>query len=1035
MSENLLDILLPHVKDAIYTKRTRIQDWYFTEDRVKNPYAVNLRVKDWEQGQLPITWGGYNKTLWFRATFDTPTDFLDKAAVILLDFPEGLVYVDGVERQGVDKYHPEILLAEKVAPHHTFSVAVEAYSGRKTEMNRFANAEIAILNRTAHALYHSLLTLSEYQQSIDHPHARELKEIIRRTIVYLKYFKPGGEEFPHAIGRAWKFLSSILENDFKTIVPGHVHLIGQSHIDVAWLWTFDEAVKKCGRTFSTALQLMDEFPDFRFMQSQAILYDYTAQHYPQIFDRMKKQIAEGRWEVEGSTWVEPDCNIPNGESLVRQILFGKRYFKQEFGIETRTMWLPDTFGFNWAMPQILKKSGIEYFFTTKLIWNDTNKFPMNSFFWQGIDGTKVLSHIPPLGLEALIRPEDIKRTWEEYQQHETSQEVIQTFGYGDGGGGPTKAQLQVMPIVRGLYNLPSSGISSLKIFFEKLSTVSTNLPVWNDELYLEKHRGTLTTHAWIKKENRECEILAYTAELLASVCTIHGTNSNCRKYPQSDIEKAWQGLLTNQFHDILPGTSIPEAYADVRHMYANIRTTFDEIIIKALEHLTDPIAKSVVAELTITLFNSLEWERAEYVEIVTPFHTPTCTVVDESGNNVDCQVISDGKKGKTILCYVENIPPYSGKTLTIRPCDAAPTESEDFSISERIIQTPIYKVRFDKRGQFSSIYNKTLKKEFLKKSSRANHFVAYRDTPKQWEAWDIDADSERHKLELLSLKSLTITEHGPLRATLHAEYTSPTGSVIKQNIRFYHKTSKIDFDTLVDWHEKQILLRTAFPLNLPAKTATFEIQFGVIERAINPTSPIEKAKFEVPVQQWMDISNKNCGASLLNDCKYGAGIVDGGLRLSLIRSPHYPHPIEPWHLNDNRVTDQGLHKFMYSFYSHKGDWRTGETARRARELNNPLRILYNRKRRDVEPLLHLSQPSIVIDAVKKAEDSTHLVIRMHESHGTAKSTIVSFGFPVKEIIECDLMENDLHPIKPEKNKLALKFKPFEIKTFKVLPKK
>ncbi len=1032
MKEDLLEQILPHIKNHIYPLRIQLQEWKTKEGNIPDAEHPTLNDRKWETFRLPGFWGGYDKTVWFRHRMTIPPEFSGKPAALLLDLNEALAYINGKVHQGIDRNHQEILLTRKARANQTLLIAIEAYSGRKHERSTFANAELAVLNPTARTLFYSLQYLRDLERVLgsNSAEAKEAKELIRKTLIFLKYFKPEGEEYPNAIGRALKFLQTALATEFSTTVPGLVHLVGHSHLDVAWLWTLRETKRKCARTFSSMLQLMEEYPEFSFTQSQALLYQFVEEHYPDLFKQMKQRVVEGRWEAIGSMWVEPDCNIPNGESLIRQLLYGKRYFKEKFGVESQVMWLPDTFGFPSSLPQILIKSGIKYFFTTKLLWNDTNKFPHNTFWWQGIDRSRVFAHIPPVGLEGLATSKDIKKSWEAFQEKELSGDVLQTNGHGDGGGGPTKEHVEIARLFTNFPGLPQARISSAKQFFEQAQDRSHDLPVWNNELYLERHRGTYTTHAWVKKENRQCEALLAHAELLSTLAILTQKKSSFRHYPQQAIEQAWKKTLLNQFHDILPGTAIADAYDDVRQNYVDIRSSCREIIQRAIESLTDPAQKRS-NEFVFTIFNPLGWQRDEYVTLSFKSNKKYFIVRDIQGQEVDSQTIERGQGTVRLLCFVRNIPPYSFVTLTVSASDTKQSQLQLWKITTRTVETPIFKIRLDTKGALSSINDKQLRREFLRKGKRGNVFHTFFDKPKQWETWELDSDFEAKQLTLFRLKAVKIVEAGPLRAVLRFEHRIPHSSAIRQDIILYHESKRIDFVTQVKWFEKQTLLKVAFPFDIKSSLPTYEIPLGAITRPSKSSNPVDRAKFEVPAQQWADLSDARSGVSLLNDCKYGYDAKETTLRLSLLRSPHYPHPIEPGKLTDIKVTDQGDHEFTYSLYPHAGDWRKGSTVRRARELNQPVVVVPNRVGKKIPPVVTASHPSIIIESVKKAEETQDVVIRAYEAHGEPRDASFEFGFSIEHIVECDLMENAIQTLKFSKFKTVLRFKPFEIKTLKV----
>ncbi len=1033
MHTDLLTQTLPFIKSHIFPASIPISDWKLKEGDLSNGASTTLNDTTWWNYTIPAPWGGYDKTVWFRKRLSMPEEFAGKRVGLVFDIPEALLYVNGKAYHGIDKNHQEVLLTEKARTNQTFYLALEAYSGRQRELSTFSSAQLVVINPVARALYHGLTALHDIEKLLGQssPETKDIKELIRQTLIFLKYFKPEGEEYPNAIGRAYSFLSRTLETEYKTSIPGLVHLIAQSHIDVVWLWRLRETIKKCGRTFSTVLRLMEEFPEFNFSQSQAYLYQLTKEHYPEVFKEIKQRIAEGRWQAIGSMWVEPDCNIPNGESLVRQVLHGKRFFKNELGVDSDILWLPDTFGYNWALPQIMKKSGIRYFFTTKLTWNDTNPFHHNTFWWRGIDGSKILTHMPAVGLEGSVNPKDIKKSWESYHEKEKSPNTIQTFGYGDGGGGPTPEQIETARAVKTIAGLPSSLLSTTSQFFKTIEEQAKEFETWNDELYLEKHRGTFTTHGWIKKENRESEALLYTTEMLAVLGMLLGTKGASRKYPQQELEHAWKILLLNQFHDIVPGTAIAEAYDDVRDDFNTLRTACDHIQKQSLSGLVEKEGKKKEAkDFRFSVFNALGWERTAYLTLEIPSQEKSFSVSDGAGDPIEHQVLGRRKGTTLLLCYLENIPPLSFSSLIVTPSAAKPAPPAPWRITNRLVETPGYRVRFDSRGQISSLHDKSLRRELVAKGARANHFQAFKDVPKQWDAWDIEAEYSNRSVDLFKFERLRIIAAGPLRATIRLELRSDNGTRLSQDMHFYHKSPRIDFQTSVTWKEKQTLLKVAFPLNVKTRTATYEIQFGALRRTTKPVDSQQKAKFEVPAQQWADLSEPKFGVSLLNDCKYGYDASDSTLRLTLLRSPHYPHAIEPWRLNDERLTDQGEHIFTYALYPHAGDYTVGESLQRARELNQPL-VVVGGTPEQIPSLVTVSSPNIIIDSIKKAEDSDDVVIRLHEAYGQTLKTTLTFGVRADAAADCDLLEQEISVLKISKSKLALKFTPFEIKTLRI----
>jgi alpha-mannosidase len=1034
MAIDLLEQIHPHIKDSIYPLRTELSDWRMKEGDIPDGGSASLHDKSWTSIRIPFQWGKYDKMYWFRETITITSNFSGKPLVLLLDFPEALLYLNGKPFHGIDRNHKEILICEKSKLNEQFIIAIQAYSGRKHEHNTFSFAQLAVLDTTASRLDSALTVLQELDKLIDHGsfESKKIRDLIHRTLIFLKYFKPGSEEYPNAIRRAYNFLLNTLETELKTTIPGLVHLIGHSHIDIAWLWTLHETTKKCGRTFSSVLRLMEEYPEFKFSQSQPVLYGITKRHYPDLYKQINQRITEGKWEPLGAMWTEADCNIPNGESLVRQILLGKRFFKQEFGVDSNILWLPDSFGFNWSMPQILKKSGITNFYSCKLLWNDRTIFPYTSFWWQGIDKTKILAHISPVGLEGQITPKSLLKNVNPSEQEPPVPPILQTYGFGDGGGGPIKENLQFAVVLKTIIGLPSSQLSTAQDFFKQLEEQSIDLPTWNNELYLETHRGTYTTQAIIKKENRECENLIYSSEILSTLAMLYGKNIAARRYPKQKLDEAWKKLLLNQFHDVITGTSIAEVYKYAQQDYKEIRNLCAEIKSNCIQGISFP-AKKRKSEFHFLLFNALGWGRNEYVEIFVKSNEKHLSVEDTDGNPVLHQIVEQTKAGQTLLCFVENIPAFGFKQLLVRIHGNKAELLEPWAASSNKLETPFYRIHLDSKGAFKSLYAKHLRRELFQKGKTGNFFATFRDVPKQWEAWNIDAEYEKHRLDLWKIKQYKIIERGPLRATIRLELKTENGSILSQNIRFYHQSPRIDFQTDIHWQEKQVLMKVAFPFNMKISNATYEIQFGAINRSTKPRTETDIAKFEVPAQQWADMSDAKYGVSLLNNCKYGYSAKENTLQLTLLRSPRFPHPIEPMHC-DEEVIDQGEHRFCYSLFPHSGDWTKGGTVHKARELNNSIIIFQNLYADNIPSLLESSKPNIVVDAIKKAEDSNAVIIRMHEAHGVPTDTSLRFGIDASNAAECDLLENEEKSHKIIKSKLILKFKPFEIKTLKLIPK-
>ncbi|MEX0602202.1 MAG: glycoside hydrolase family 38 C-terminal domain-containing protein, partial [Bacteroidota bacterium] len=789
---------------------------------------------------------------------------------------------------------------------------------------------------------------------------------------------------------------------------------------------------------TSALRLMEELPDYRFSLSQAALHHAIKTDYPEAFRQIKQRVTEGRWEPLAGFWVECNCNLSGGESLVRHILYGKRFLQSEFGIDSTVAWLPEASGFPGTFPQILAQGGFSHLVTTRINTASVTRVPYNTFWWKGIDGSKIVTHIPPVGLEGQVTPRDLKKCWESFRQKETLVDVLSTFGSDGGKRPPSKEQFHFLQIFKEIPTLPKSRQSGAEEFFRRLeetrssahrgTPLSHPLPVWEGELYLDRHRGTYTTQGGIKKANRAGEILLYNAELLCSLAALQAKGG--RRYPTREIEDAWKSLLLNQDHHILGGTSIEDVSVQALHDAEDVRTTGSAIVSAALSGLTKA-RKSGNGEFHFTVFNTLPWTRSGYVEIEAPTPEKHLEVRGPGGEILESQVLQKSKGGTRLLCYIENIPPCSGFSLTVASSRKQSSAPEPWARTNRTVDGPLFRIRIDGKGQLTSVYDKRLRRELLQKGGRANVFQTFPDKAKQWDTWDIEPEFDNRKADLFRLRSSKILHSGPICTVLRFVHSSINRSTITQDMWLYHKVPLIEFRTTVRWSEKHILLKAAFPLNVKTTSATYDIQFGTMHRPTKPRSPEDKAKFEVPAHEWVDLSDQKFGVSLLNDSKYGHDVREGTVRLSLIRSPRFPHEVDPGKLYGERHTDQGDHEFRYALFPHGGDWKQGETIRRAREFNVPFLVTPDSTPRPVPPFVTNLPKNLMISSVKKAEDGEELIVRIYEAHGHSSKTTLEFGYGIEKAFSCTLLEKDVAPLKSSRNKLVLKFAPHEIKTLKL----
>jgi alpha-mannosidase len=820
-----------------------------------------------------------------------------------------------------------------------------------------------------------------------------------------------------------------------------IRLVGNSHIDMAWLWPWTETVEVVRNTFQSVLDLMREYPDFKFTMSSARTYEWMQEKYPDLYKQIEQRVKEGRWEIIGGMWVEPDLNMPDGESLVRQILVGKRYFNKNFGVDVKIGWNPDSFGYNWQLPQIYKKSGMDYFVTQKLMWaHEFTVFPYKLFWWQAPDGSRLLTYFPhdyagaidgdSLGTDLSIWMPSI------YGKELTdTPEMMHLYGVGDHGGGPTRVMLDhaeqlkspgtVFPRVQ--FSFASSFFSDLE---KKLP--STQVPVWDGELYFAYHRGVFTTQAETKRRIRRAEESMLNAEKFASLATLYG-----RAYPQDEMELAWKNLLFDHFHDIMPGSGIAVNYLDAKRNLEDVTRVANEVTHGALREVAAHI-NTQGEGVPVMIFNALSWPRTEVIEIEVQLPAPArqIEVVDLSGKAAESQLLTiDADTHRAHFLLLAKAPAFGYQTYFVRASASAPTNHSAVKASADSLENEFVHLKIDSQtGCMTSLFDKRSGTETLapaetdsggpKNSTCGNLLQTFVDKPKQWDAWNIDADFEDKHWDLDKADEVKLVESGPLRAVIRIK-NHFQNSTFSRDITMYAGAPRVDVKMQADWHEKHILLKVAFPLSAHNDKATFEIPYGSVERPTTRNTPAEKAQFEVPAQRWADISDAKHGFSLLNDCKYGYDAKGNVLRLSLLRSPEWPDP----------HADEGQHEFTYSLYPHGGTWRDALTIRRGYELNYKLVAKQTEKHQGkLEPnhsFLQTPQENVIVTALKKSEDGNELVLRFYEWAGKEGDVKLQIPPGAESASETNLMESSTGTLLLQNGFVVLHTKPYEIKTLKV----
>ncbi|MCQ2794581.1 MAG: glycosyl hydrolase-related protein [Bacilli bacterium] len=910
--------------------------------------------------------------------------------------PQGTLYLNNRLVQGIDINHREVLLEDG---HYTFYLYMYTHEFAHSFPLHFS---LVYKDKRVEEAYYDYWTIQEDIHILlknDPNYAPSLKVV--NEAMNLIDLRNRDELFFASLKKSHAYLINHYFKgelcDKKDVI---VDCIGHAHIDMAWLWDIEQTHHKGLRTFATALKLMEEYPDYKYMHTSPQLIKFIQKDDPELFARIKKRVQEGRFELDGAMWVEPDCNLTSGESLVRQILYGKNYLKKEFGIDSKTLILPDVFGYSYQIPQILAKSGVNRFVTGKIGWNDTNRLPYDSFKWVGLDGTSVFTYListcdanPRVGVKdtnyttynGWMTANQLLGTWNRYEVKKYNNRVITTFGFGDGGGGPTREMLEKEKRYR--FGLPNLGKTHLTTLKDSLKAIEDNFnrsckkfgktPTWKDELYLEYHRGTYTSVPRIKKYNRDLEFSFLNTELIASLDAI----INHRQYPKDIIDENYETFLLHQFHDILPGSSIGKVYEDADKYLGKILKDNKSIINKHLDAL-------------------LCKENSQYM------------VFNPNAFNMDTPVMVNHK------CYVvKNVPSvgYQSFKLIHQP--------NQIKISERHLSNAYFDVRFNKLGEITSCYDKTHKKEMVKPNEVINQFVVYEDMPYKYDNWEMSPYYKQKRYPITSPATFSVINKGDCQGfKITRRYYKST---IVQFVYLYNGIKRVDFVNQITWKEKRQLLKIHFPFNVKCEQARFDIQFGSIGRNVKPKNSFDEAKFEVCGQKWVDMSDGKYGIALINDSKYGYGTNDNDISLTVLKSGSYPF---------DGATDI-CPEFRFALFPHLGDYRNDEIVKESHAFNRPAFVYENKKAKGYEDIKHsfisLAASSVVLETVKRAYNEKAYIIRGYETGGRAHEVRLNVNVPFKTAYLADLMENNLKPLLVKNNTIKLNIKPFEIFTIKI----
>ena len=980
-------------------------------------------------------WGYRECYCWFRQTVKIPDSFKGQHVIYNITpyarnwenevNPQFIICVNGKVVQGADSNHRYVTLTPCAEGGEELEIAINAYSDDwewKGEIQ--LGAQLQVFDDVAFCTYFDILTplkVAKYKDEDSDARVNILKALNEACNI-LNIDTNNREVFRQSCIEASEYLDKNLYGKFEEAT---CWAVGHTHIDVAWLWRLRQSRDKACRSFSTVLKLMEEYPEYKFMSSQAQLYEYVKEDYPEVYEKIKERVKEGRWEVEGSMWVEADTNVASGEALVRQFMVGKRFFRDEFGVDNKIMWLPDVFGYSAAIPQLIKKSGMDYFMTTKISWNEYNKFPYDTFKWRGIDGTEVLSHFPPschatvnersnwqTTYNSKLRPLYVLGGYKRYSQKDLSKDFLMSYGFGDGGGGPTIEMLEYgRRMEKGIQGCPVVKQSTSLDFFRDLDKkVSGNkhLPTWCGELYLEFHRGTLTSQARNKKYNRKSECLYHDVETL---CAIANKETGLA-YPREELLKNWKTILLNQFHDILPGSSIAIVYEDSKEDYERVLKAGCEMAGKAQSEL---LSKINLAEDSIVVFNTTGFNRHDAVICEIPCEEEFA-LFDKNGKETPYQKTFDGK-----IVFVADVPSKGYATYTVKK--ATPGKFDFVNATANKVATPYFYVEFNDEYNISKLIHKQTGRSVAPDGQTVGKVIAYQDRPHNHEAWDIKCYFDEKSWEL-DFKEAEIVELGAVRAVYKVDRAF-RDSTFTEYYCIYNDLQRIDVDYEADWHEDHVVLKADYPVDVNATKATFDIQFGNIERSTTTNTTWEFAQFEESMHKWADLSDNGFGLSVINDCKYGCDVKNGHIRPTLFRCA----------TNPNHIQDREHHSFSFSIYPHAKRANDSDVVKEGYNVNFPLYAIPAKAQEgNLAPeysLVSCDKENVVIETVKVAEDSDHIIVRAYETWNSKTPVVLTFCNEIEGATECNLMEEEDEAVAFENNTLTATFKPFEIKTFKV----
>ncbi len=988
---------------AVFSDHLPITDITLAETADHLSFAVGSSLTT-----SPITpgsrWGSPWGTGWFRLSVSIPPEW--RGQQLALHFEPGgeaLVYLDGKPWHGLDRRRTWCLLPADL-PEGPLLLHVEALAddtsaeGEAWAPRVMRQPRISRFNEALWSLWHDLTALAELAPLLESDSVWRARLIrgLSEAVDPFDYRDLSPAAFATSIGAVRSRLAPLYACHAQASAP-RACAVGNAHIDLAWRWPFSETRRKSVRTFANVLRLQERYPEFTFHQSQVFLFEAVKATQPALYAEILERCREGRILIVGSMYAEADCNLPGGESLVRQILYGNRFFKEELDQTSRIMWLPDTFGFPASLPQLIRRGGMQWFFTHKLAWNNFSKFPFHSFVWEGLDGTQILTHCTPAdSYNSELDPEHLRHAQRGYREKDRSSAFMIPFGRGDGGGGPTPLMLERLRRYSNIEGLPRVTPMAPEAFFEQLESERPQLPVWRGELYLERHRGVFTSQAEMKRLNRRLECMLHDVEWLTAW---RGAA------PAVLVDEAWKSLLLHQFHDVLPGCAIRDVYVKAERDLS--------ALLQRLEALRRDLVPAVAEGdggdgVPIVVLNSLGWERREAVSLPRAAATAVC---DAAGANLPAQIVDDR------LHFMATVPPFGSATYYLRE-GAAPTAP-----STPAMENAHLRVDFDEAGRLIGILHKASGRQLLAPGSIGNQFQFFIDKPVQFEAWEIEPWTlERPVTVDGELLGSEIVESGPVRTVLRQQRRL-SRSRITQEIILQVDSPLIRFETSIEWgDERDLLLKVAFPLDVRSQSARYEIQFGHVHRPTHANTPADAAQFEVPAQRWADLAEPDFGVALLNDGRYGYDARDQILRLSLLRATTFPDPQADIHRT---------HRITYAILPHGPDLM--DVVRAGYALNHPLIITgaSGASSAPAPPLVTLEGDNVILETIKPAEGRDGLILRLYEARGCHATVTLRFPRPVASVHETDLLENDEQCLVTGESSLTLSFTPFTIRTLRM----